>query len=132
MNLAARADFTLRMKKDASGEKWDASWKEAFLRWLDQPEIMVMKKGKKTLKEINIRPLVYEARFEGEDLLLGLSAGLDRNIRPELVMQAFAQQTGRAYQPFLFSINRDEVYADRGKDGKHAFVALIDLGAVMP
>ena len=91
-----------------------------------------MKKGKKTLKEINIRPLVYEVRFEGPDLMLGLSAGLDRNIRPELVMQAFAEQTGRAYAPFLFSINRDEVYADCGENGKHAFVALIDLGTVLP
>lgn len=132
MNLAARADFTLRMKQDPSGNAWDASWKEAFLRWLDQPEIMVMKKGKKTLKEINIRPLVYEVRFDEPDLLLGLSAGLDRNIRPELVMQAFAEQTGRAYAPFLFSINRDEVYADCGENGKHAFVALIDLGTVLP
>ncbi len=131
MNLAARADFTLHMKRDPSGNGWDASWKEDFLRWLDQQEIMVMKKGKKTLKEINIRPLIYEARFEGEDLMLGLSAGLDRNIRPELVMQAFAQQTERAYQPFLFSINRDEVYADRGNEQEHAFVPLIDLGTVL-
>ncbi len=128
MTLAARADYTLRETVDSFQETWDASWKEDFLRWLDQSEILVMKKGKKTEKEINIRPLIYEAHFNGNDLILGLSAGLDRNIRPELVMKAFADQTGRIYEPFQFQINRDEVYADRGKDGKHEFVSLIELG----
>ena len=132
MTLAARADYTLRETVDSFQETWDASWKEDFLRWLDQSEILVMKKGKKTEKEINIRPLIYEAHFNGNDLILGLSAGLDRNIRPELVMKAFADQTGRIYEPFQFQINRDEVYADRGKDGKHEFVSLIDLGERIP
>ncbi len=156
MNLAARADFTLRMKpctvpetgpaeagesqarsqaepfvvssEDSRRTPWDLAWHEDFLSWLKKPEIMVMKKGKKALKEINIRPLIFEARFDGPKLMLGLSAGLDRNIRPELVMQAFADQTGREYHPCMFSINRDEVYADKGKDGQHAFVPLIALG----
>ena len=129
MTLAARADYTLKMNE--RDDSWDETWRDRFLRWLDQDEILVMKKGKKTEKEINIRPLIYEARFDKENLILGLSAGLDRNIRPELVMQAFAQQTGREYRPFLFRINRDEVYADQGKDGNHAFVSLIDLGEKM-
>ena len=129
MTLAARADYTLKMNE--RDDFWDETWRDRFLRWLDQDEILVMKKGKKTEKEINIRPLIYEARFDKENLILGLSAGLDRNIRPELVMQAFAQQTGREYRPFLFQINRDEVYADCGKDKEHAFISLIDLGEKM-
>ena len=139
MTLAARADYTLRMEDpekgsrpevpdQKTGDTWDGTWREEFLKWLQNPVIMVMKKGKKTEKEINIRPLIFEARFEGPDLILGLSAGLDRNIRPELVMKAFAEQTGRNYRPTLFQINRDEVYADCRKDPKHEFVPLIDLG----
>ena len=161
MTLTARADYTLRMKdgfydsaglpekelagslhacepvqdgrnKEAPLIPWDPAWREAFGRWLEQSVIRVMKRGKKTEKEIDIRPLIYEARFEGEDLILGLSAGLDRNIRPELVMQAFADQTGRQFSPSLFAINRDEVYADSGKGAQHDFKALIDLGEVIP
>lgn len=149
MTLAARADYTLRMKETqsapisvqpkedsveparVSGNTWDPSWENDFLAWLDSPEIRVMKKGKKTEKEINIRPLIYEAGFDEADLILGLSAGLDRNIRPELVMKAFADQTGRPYQQSLFRINRDEVYADQGKDGAHCFIPLIALGKVI-
>ena len=164
MTLVSRADYTLRMTKE---DPWDPSWPEEFICWLDQPEILVLKKGKKTEKEMNIRPLIYEAKFvlggppvtdlarplstrqsplknnpeqpfstqqppPPEDLVLSLSAGLDRNIRPELVMQAFARQTKREYQPFRFLINRDEVYADLGKEGRHRFVPLIDLGERIP
>ena len=161
MTLAARADYTLRLKdsfhdcgdRQPSGQTeslhdceprtecgsndprrthWDCTWREGFQRWLEQPVIMVMKKGKKTEREINIRPLIYEFRFEGADLILGLSAGLDRNIRPELVMQAFADQTGRQFGASLFAINRDEVYADLGKGAQHDFRSLIDLGEVIP
>ncbi len=159
MTLVSRADYTLRRKKEGG---WEEGWCEDFLKWLDQPEILVVKKGKKTEKEINIRPLIFEARVvpapaasftreerigktkdggcgitasspetDGPALRLGLSAGLDRNIRPELVMQAFAEQTGRCREPFLFEINRDEVYADRGSDQAHDFIPLIDLGNVI-
>ena len=129
MTLTSRADYTLRMKGE---DPWDDTWREDFLRWLDQPRILVMKKGKKTEKEIDIRPLIYEARFEDETLKLGLSAGLDRNIRPELVMQTFADGSGRQFRQSLFSINRDEVFADLGKNARHSFVALIDLGETIP
>ena len=128
MTLVSRADYTLRRKKEGG---WEEGWCEDFLKWLDQPEILVVKKGKKTEKEINIRPLIYEARFAGSDLILGLSAGLDRNIRPELVMKAFAEQTGRQFVPSMFRINRDEVYADLCKEGNHRFVSLISMGEII-
>lgn len=128
MTLAARADYTIHMREE---DPWDPAWRKDFSDWIDTPVIMVLKKGKKTEKEINIRPLIYEERFEGPDLLLGLSAGLDRNIRPELVLQAFADSTGRTYRSTLFSINRDEVFADTGDSGRHRFIPLIDLGEVI-
>ncbi len=128
MTVVARADYTLSIRPEYA---WDPDWKRDFFSWLETPRIMVMKKGKKTEKEIDIRPLIYEARSDGDNLVLGLSAGLDRNIRPELVMKAFAEATGRSYQNFMFHINRDEVFADKGKDGRHEFISLIDLGKVV-
>ena len=107
---------------------WGEGWKDELMKWLEQPHITVMKKGKKTEKEVDIRPLIYEVKFSGDKLVLGLGAGLDRNVRPELVMKAFADASGRSFQPFMFFINRDEVYADLGQDGAHRFTALIDLG----
>ena len=96
----------------------------------------MIKKGKKTEKEVNIRPLIYRAEMgenseceqDGNEtfICLGLAAGNENNIRPELVMQAFAEATGRTFEPFMFRINRDEVYADTGDGAQHCFVPLID------
>ena len=134
MNQVARADYTLSFRDEY---KWDDGWKKDFAAFLEQKEILVIKKGKKTEKEVNIRPLIYRAEItehknevEGmfrDLILLGLASGNENSIRPELVMQAFADATGRNYTPFMFHINRDEVYADRGKDGTHDFVSLMHM-----
>ena len=123
MNLVARADYTLSFRE---GAEWDDAWKEDFVSFLASDTISVMKKGKRTEKEINIRPLIYESDFTEDGLMLGLCAGNENNIRPELVMQAFAEATGRTFEPFMFRINRDEVYADTGDGAQHCFVPLID------
>ena len=135
MNLVARADYTLRFRE---GYEWDPEWKEDFAVFLEREEILVIKKGKKTEKEVNIRPLIYiaeviersiqqEPEKTEEIIRLGLAAGNENNIRPELVMQAFADATGRTYTQFMFHINRDEVYADRGGDSGHNFVSLMHM-----
>ena len=140
MNQVARADYTLRFREEY---EWDDGWRKDFAEFLKQKEILVIKKGKKTEKEVNIRPLIYKAEAgncnaqdldntgktsESEEMIcLGLAAGNKNNIRPELVMQAFADATGRNYTPFMFHINRDEVYADRVKDGSHEFIPLIEM-----
>ncbi len=147
MSLVQRADYTLYFRE---GHAWDEGWKEDFEKWLGQENITVQKKGKKTEKEINIRPLIYEIDLHpGEryvrgicdgaedetdadydtagDLFLGLSAGSESNIRPELVMEAFAKDTGREYSAYSFQINRDEVYTS--VDGK--FIPLIELGKTL-
>ena len=148
MNLVRRADYTLYFRE---GYEWEDGWKEDFAGWLDQESIMVLKKSKKTEKEVNIRPLIYafdlnpdmrcvrgicdETAEEGADptasdydapgdLFLALSAGSENNIRPELVMEAYASASGRAFSPYSFQINRDEVYT---KSGDH-FIPLIKLG----
>ena len=132
MNQVARADYTLRFRE---GYEWDPEWKDDFARFLEREEILVIKKGKKTEKEVNIRPLIYKAemgensecRQDGTEtfICLGLAAGNENNIRPELLMQAFAEATGRKYTPFMFHINRDEVYGDKGRDGNHVFDSLM-------
>ena len=115
---------------------------------------MVLKKSKKTEKKVNIRPLIFafdpepgmrcvrgicdEEREEGidltasdydapPDLFLGLSAGSENNIRPELVMEAYAASAGREYSPYSFQINRDEVYTKNGD----RFIPLIELGKTL-
>jgi len=151
MTLVQRADYTLYFRE---GHEWEEGWKSDFAAWLEQDSIMVLKKSKKTEREINIRPLIFAFDPEPEmrrvkgiceeeaqagsdptasdydtpgDLILGLSAGSENNIRPELVMEAFASATGREFSPFSFQINRDEVYTKSGD----RYIPLIELGKTL-
>ena len=151
MTLVAAAEYTLTFRE---GHAWDDGWRDDFAEWLEKSEILVMKKGKKGEKQVNIRPAIFRYEIdppaklisgtdpEGEfwdeeeavrngDLRLLLSAGEKSNVRPELVMGAFAADTGREYSNLTFLINRDEVMADRGTDSEQQLTALIELGDII-
>lgn len=153
MTLVARADYTINFRQ---GYEWPDGWKEMFSKFISRPEILAVKKGKKTTQQINISPLIYKAETdpepfvvtgigevpEGEgrpgwdnvrqgDIFLSLSAGSAANIRPELVMETFAESCGFDFGPYTLKVNRDEVFADVGDSGNHKFVTLIGLGSTI-
>ena len=43
-------------------------------------------------------------------------------------METYLKWKGYEVQPFALEVNREEVYADLGKEGKHRFISLNDLG----
>lgn len=64
MTVVARADYTLSFRE---GHEWPEGWKKDFEKWIRQPGILAVKKGKKTEKEINIAPLIYKATVDPEE-----------------------------------------------------------------
>ncbi len=64
---------------------------------ISRKQVNVMKKTKKGMKEINIRPLIYE--MEGEItgyngcFIVLLGAGQDNNVRPELFLDGVSKAT---------------------------------------
>ena len=53
------------------------------------------------------------------------------NLKPELVMEAFAKFLGIELEPFALMIHREEVYADRGEEEIPQLVSLEALGDVI-
>ena len=92
---------------------------------------MVLKKTKKGERELDIRPLIYEARVQGNGIFLKLAAGSSENLKPELVMDAFASYTKTELPEFALLIHRQELYADVGTDKKQCLVPLESLGEVI-
>ena len=80
---------------------------------LDAENVPVMKKGKKGLHEVNVRPLIFSAAVTplGEEWLLEafMSAGSVDNLRPDLLMEAWQSFSGRTFT--LVSLYRDALYA---------------------
>lgn len=133
MSLLCAADYML-VERQASSfpEKWKEKWQE----FVAQPEIPVIKKTKKSEKEMDIKPYILVSAFDlpdfakktgetyqnlhceytGETLYLQLTSGSETNIKPELVMDAFCAYCKTRSVPYSYQIHRLQMYfkAKRG------------------
>ena len=125
MSLVAAADYVVRFRYP---DTLPENWKDSFSRFMEQDSINITKKTKKGEKEMDIRPLVYDWRFEDDGIFLQVSSGSSDNLRPELVIEAFARAYELPLNEFSLLIHRKEVYADMGEKDSHDFRPLDALG----
>ena len=126
MSLVAAADYRLKFRETA---KLPENWKEKLEEFKAQKEIVILKKTKKSEKELDIRPFIYKLSLEEKDeIFMQLAAGSSNNTKPELVMEAFAAFMEISYENLKFMIHRCELYADTGSDEARNLVSLEDLG----
>lgn len=133
MAVFAAADYVVYGKE---GYELPENFTEKFKEFLGQKEMIVTKKTKKSEKELDIRPYIYEYACTYRDwkeivpgqalpmpeceeplrtmCYLRLAAGSIMNIKPELVLEAFCQRGGIGFNPYAYSIHRLEMYADDG------------------
>lgn len=125
MSIVAAADYEVRFRE---GCEPAGDWQNTFAAFMGQESIRVVKKTKKSEQELDIRPMIYQWEVRGDALFFQLSTGSAANLKPELVMDAFAQYAGIRYPEFPLLVHRLEVYADQGKDGARELISLEDLG----
>lgn len=127
MSIVAAADYLLTFRENYKPQDLDGFFKE-FLEFCKRPQILITKETKKGTRELDLKPLIYQAQRQGESVFLQVCTGSTNNIKPELVMEAFYRSRGEEYPPFAMMIEREEVYADLGEEGSRRLVALEDLG----
>lgn len=126
MSLVASADYRLKFRETA---KLPENWKEKLEEFKAQKEIVILKKTKKSEKELDICPFIYKLSLEENDeIFMQLAAGSSNNTKPELVMEAFAAFMEIPYENLKFMIHRCELYADTGSDETRNLISLEDLG----
>ena len=101
---------------------------EAFTKRVEpfyfQEEIRILKKTKRSEKEVDISPMILEIRPQGDEaIFMKLQAGSEQNLKPQTVMEAFCNYLGYDYDPAGFMYHRLETYLK--KDGN-----LLPLGAI--
>ncbi|HIR26656.1 MAG TPA: DUF2344 domain-containing protein [Candidatus Choladousia intestinigallinarum] len=129
MTLVAAADYTLRFRK---GYAPKGDWQSGISHFYASKSIQVLKKTKKSEKEVDIRPMIYEMSVHSGTVSLKLAAGSAANLKPELVMDAYLKSIGIEPQPFAYEIHRCELYADLGQGQKRKLVPLAELGEDIP
>lgn len=124
MSIVAAADYLSTVKH---GE-FPADWKEKAKTFLNQEEIIVCKKTKKSEKDVDIKPLIYKFEVKNDAVYMLVATGSVENLKPGLVMEAFSKYLGIDIEEITFAHHRLEVYANAGTEEHREFVSLESLG----
>ena len=123
MSLLIAADYMV-VEKEAG--VFPENWQEKWLSFMEQQEIVIEKKTKKSVKEVDIKPHILawdfsmdafakkngenygtlHCDYEGNSLFMRLTSGSETNIKPELVMQAFYAFCENELVPYSYQIHR--------------------------
>ena len=105
-NSLAFAEYTVNLEVNAS--------KDDIIDFLRKDEILIDKKTKKGVKEVDIKPLMvsYEV-LDGITLKLTLKAGSTENLNPQLLIKAMEKYMGVTVE--YTEIIREKLLTENGK-----------------
>ncbi len=125
MSIFAGADYLVYPKNGELPEHW----KDHIGDFLAQDAVNIVKKTKRSEKEVDILPMIYQMEVRDQGIFMQLAAGSAENLKPNLVMEAFVKYLGEeeTYREIEYQFHRLEMYADMGKD-ERKLVSLESLG----
>ena len=124
MSIVAGADYLSSVKNGSLPEDL-AEKLEAFYA---QNEICVVKKTKKSEKEVDIRPMIYKLECRDGKIYMRVAAGSVQNLKPELVTEAFVRYLGMDAEEVTFTHHRLETFAE--SENTESTMILVPLDAL--
>lgn len=138
MALLNACDYMITLKdgktfSDNTESSSSFSLKDTFTDFMNQDSILIVKKTKKSEKEIDLKPLILQYAFSKEEfemkngsslpelnheydsedeLYLKLVSGSATNIKPELVLEAYMNYLNLNMKPFSYQVHRIQMYFD--------------------
>ena len=91
--------------------------------FINQDSINVIKKTKKSEKEVDIKPLIYSIKKEDNGIFIKLAQGSAQNLKPELVVTALENFTQKCDTSYIYE--RLDMYCT--EDGK--LISLDNIGS---
>ena len=112
MSSVAAADYFVNFREGYAPENWE----EKFKAFLQKEEMFIVKKTKRSEAEVDLKPMLYKAEIRDGGIYMQVACGSVNNLKPELVMEAFAKEFSIELAPFALEVCRLEVYADLGTE----------------
>ena len=146
MSMVKAADYSVVMKEEyldkvyeidgktyTGRDVWD-SLINSLPDFLLQKEIIVLKKTKKSEREIDIKPLIYymsvkEIRVNSKEnkcIFLKVSQGSENNLKPEMVIEQMCKYIKMKMDIFAYQYTREELYSY--DEEKIEYIPLGDYG----
>lgn len=125
MSIVDTADYEVRFREGYAPE---GNWEEKLTSFFAREEILIIKKTKKSEKEVDIKPMIHSLAVKDGVISMQLASGSANNLKPELVMEAFANFINFELKEFALLIHRKELYANIGDETKRKLISLEDMG----
>ena len=125
MASVAAAAYEVRFR-EADLPQFD--WKPKLVEFLNQQEIMVMKKTKKSMKELDLKPFIFSFEIKEDVILFLVDASSAGNIKPSLILQAFMEQNQQPLSEFALLVTRMETYGYRDDREQRELIPLEEIG----
>lgn len=124
MSIVAAAGYRVSFP----GGDFTEELKEKVKEFMESEEILIMKKTKRSEQEVDILPLIHSLEVQGDTIYMFVCAGSAKNLKPELVMEAFFAYALPDGSRIRYACQRIDNYAEIQKDGQTEYVPLLDLG----
>lgn len=129
MSIVTAADYEIYFKEGYEAPKTTEEFGQIFHEFYEaQDAIVILKKTKKSEKEMDIKPLIYDFAVrerEGKpSFYLKVSTGSVDNLKPELVVSQMFEFAGLEYQKEAMQIHKFETYTEN----EQGFIPLDALG----
>ncbi len=130
MSIVAAADYEIYYKEGYEAPKTTEEFRQIYQSFYEeQDSIVILKKTKKSEKEMDIKPLIYEFQVRERErkpsFYLKVSTGSVDNLKPELVLEQMYLFAGLEYRSEAMQIHKFETYT---KNEQGAFIPLDALG----
>ena len=130
MSLVAAADYEIFYKEGYEIPRSVAEFTEIYRNFYEkQSEILIVKKTKKSEREMDLKPLIYDFQLQNRNaapvFYLKVCTGSVDNIKPELVLASMFESAGLTYHPEAMQIHKLETYT---KNEQGDFIPLDALG----
>lgn len=153
MSLVTAADYKVSFKLNNIIDKEE--FQKAFLSFIKQEHIVIIKKSKKSENEIDIKPYIYHYAFNKEifiditnqsiewiedaekhadvyglaEIYMRLAAGSVVNIKPEFVLDALFKYIQKDLPEHSIQIHRMDLYQTTLKNNKELLIPLSETAA---
>lgn len=109
MASVAAASYTVRFRE---GRAPGIDIAQTLPDFLSKEKISFIKETKKGIRELDLRPGIYELKWDGAAFSMMVDASSAGNIKPGQVIEALLAETGEKLQENALLITREDVYTE--------------------